>query len=138
FRERAERASADVDAALLVLGVLPPPPPGARVLAGRHRARAGGAADRWIAAVVQRVDRDLVRVGVGAHLGRRPGDERVQLGDAAAVAGVDLDLGGLRAGHRLLAAQAGHPGVQRGQHAAEGLDLADAAALVPVVQRVTE
>src|SRR5580692_8377028 len=130
-------AGRQVDPALLVLGILPPPAAGARVLAGLDGARAGRAADRGEALVVQRVDGDAVGLRVGAHLLHRPADERVHLRHAA-VRGVDLDLGALGARHGLLAAQAREPRVQVGERAAERLDLADAAALVPVVERVAE
>src|ERR1022692_4502550 len=129
------RLGRQVQTALLVLGVLPPPAAGARVLTGLDGARARGAADRRIAAIVQRVDGDAVLLGVGAHLFHRPADQRVDLHDVA-VGAIDLDLGRLGAGDRLLVAQARHPRLEAGQRAAEWLDLADATALVPVVERI--
>src|SRR5579863_5531886 len=126
-----------MDAALLVVRVLPPPAAGARVLAGLDRAGAGRAADRREALVVQRVHRHAVLLGVGAHLLHGPGDEGVYLRDPV-VRGVDLDLGALGARHRLPAAQAREPGVEVGERAAERLHLSDAAALVAVVERIAE
>src|SRR6266545_8354467 len=107
------------------------------MLAGRDRAGARRAADRRVALVVERVDGNAVLVGVGAHLVHRPARERVDLGDAA-VRAIDLDLGRRRPRDRLIVAEAGHPRVEAGERAAERLDLADAAALVPVVERVAE
>src|SRR5450631_349537 len=123
--------------ALFVVGILPPPAAGARVLARLDGARAGGAADRRVATVVHRVDRDAVLLGVGAHLVHGPADEWAHLHDVA-VGAIDLDLGRVGAGDRLLVAEASHPGVAIGERAAERLDLADAAALVSLVERVAE
>src|SRR4051812_50009259 len=62
---------ARVQAALLVLGDFPPPAPGARVLARHHRARAGRAADRAVALVVEAVVGELMR-GAGLPHPRPP------------------------------------------------------------------
>ena len=67
-----------MDPALLVLGLLPPPAPGARVLAGAHRAAAGLAADRAVALVVEGVVRDAVHAQVVPHRLFGPGGERVE------------------------------------------------------------
>src|SRR5947209_5066832 len=107
-----------MDPALLVLRIFPPPPAGPGVLAWLDGARARGAADRREAAVVERVNRDVVLVGVGADLFHRPANERVQLDDAA-VDAIDLDLGRARAGHRLLGPTAGDPGIEPGEGAGE-------------------
>jgi hypothetical protein len=76
---------------------------GAEVLAGGQRAGAWRAADAGKAALVQRVVRYAVGMDVGPHLGLAPGGERVELLDA--VGGVELALGQVAPGHRLLAAQ---------------------------------
>src|SRR2546421_5037386 len=63
----------DVDAALEL--VRAGPAPGALGLAGDDRPRAGDAADRRVAPVVQRVVRNLVHVDVGLHALRVPVDD---------------------------------------------------------------
>src|SRR5258708_28730952 len=74
-------------------------------------ARAGSAADARVALIVELVVRDVVFLDVVPDLLVRPVDQRVDLGHAA-VARVDLDLGQVGPGRRLLAAQPGHPGVE--------------------------
>src|ERR1051325_10590259 len=86
-----------VDAALLRRVLLPPPAAGPRGLAGRHGARARRAADRRVAAVVQRGVGQLALADVLPDLVLRPLGERVQLDDGAVVV-VDLDLPDVAAG----------------------------------------
>src|SRR4029079_19739653 len=126
-----------VETALLGLRVLPPPAAGADVFAGLDRAGAGRASQARIALVVQRVVGDLVRAHVVPGLRLRPLHERVHLHDAA-VAMVDLDRGQDRARDRLLAAQAGAPGVEGRERAVERLHLADAAATLALLHALPE
>ena len=78
---------------------------------GVDRPGARDAADRRIARVVQRVVRDLVDVDVRPDALRVPVRERVDLPDAVALR--PLDLRRRRAARRLVAADAGDPGVVR-------------------------
>src|SRR5262245_33242207 len=68
-----------VQAALLLFGTLPPPATGAKVLAGADGARAGGAADRGKALVVQRVVWHVVPADVVPHLRFGPVGQRIDL-----------------------------------------------------------
>src|SRR6266511_365951 len=90
---------------------LPGAAPAARtlVLARDDRSRARHAADRRIAAVVQRVVRNLVDVDVGLDALRVPVDERLDLPDAVALG--PLDLLCRRTRRRLLAADPRDPRV---------------------------
>src|SRR5580765_6264216 len=90
-----------VQSTFLLLRALPPPPPGAHVLARLHRPRAGCAADRAVALVVEPVVRHVVLAEVAPHLGLRPGGERIEF--LQAVRRVVLLLGELGAARRLLA-----------------------------------
>ena len=83
-------------------------------LAGRDRAGARRAADRRVAAVVERVVRDVALADVVPDLLLRPLGERVELDDRAVVV-VDLDLADVGARRPLVAAQAGDPRVERRQ-----------------------
>src|SRR5581483_1860767 len=121
-----------VDSALLRRVHLPPPAAVARSLARRQCARARGAADRGVAAVVERVVGDVALAHVLPDLLLGPLGERVELDDRAVVV-VDLDLADVRPGRPLVAPQAGDPGVERRQVARERLDLADVAAEQPLL-----
>src|SRR5262249_46379483 len=138
---RAHRSAcpndSSVQSALLRFRVLPPPAAGADVLAGLDRARAGGATQARIAAGVEGVVGHAVLPHVLPRLAPRPARERVDLHDAA-VAVVDLDRGQHRARDRLLAAEAGGPGLEGGERAVEGLHLADAAAELALLHALTE
>src|SRR5919199_3634210 len=118
----------DVDAALELLRA--GPAARALVLAGADRPCAGNAADRRVAAVVQRVVRDLVDVDVGLHALRVPVDERLDLPDAVALRPLDALRVGTR--ERLLAADAGHPRVERRERTLERLHLPDVAAAIGI------
>src|SRR4051812_34224735 len=89
-----------------------------------------GAADRLVAAVVQRVVRKLVLEDVAPHLRLAPVRERVGLPET--VAFVERELRREAARLRLLAPQAGDPAVHVGQRAPKRRYLADAAARVGV------
>src|SRR5947207_12909185 len=96
-----------MDSALDLVGI--GPAPRALVLALDDGTRAGDAADRRVAGVVQRVVRNLVHVDVGLHTLRVPIDDRLDLPDAVALA--PLDAPRVRAGERLLSADAAGPRV---------------------------
>src|ERR687891_492263 len=95
-----------MDSALELVGA----GPAARALlfARCGRPRAGDAADRAVARVVQRVVWNLVDRDVRLDALRVPVDERVDLPNAVALR--PLHLRRLRAAGRLLAADAGDPG----------------------------
>src|SRR4051794_24804134 len=77
--------------------------------------RAGSAADRLVAPVVKRMVREIVLVDVRPDVAAGPRGERVELPDAASL--VPLDRLGVGSGGRLLAPDAGDPGVRAGQRA---------------------
>src|SRR3954454_16209869 len=110
----------DVQPALRLVG----PRPAARAAVARLRARR--AADRGVAAVVQRVVRQVALVDPPPQVLLGPVDERVVLPHRALL--VPLDRLGVRAGRRLLAADAGDPCVAAGERALERRDLRRAAA----------
>src|SRR5437763_4159848 len=118
----------DVDAALELVGA--GPAARALVLALADRTGARDAADRRVAAVVQRVVRNLVDVDVGVDALGAPVCERLDLPDGVALAPLDL----LRARSRgaLLAPDSGDPRVVAGERALERLHLPDRAAPVGV------
>ena len=82
-------SAAKMQPALLLALVLPPPAPGPLGFAGAHRARAGGAADRDEAFLVQRIGRHAVRGGEGARRLARPVEQRAELEEAAPAVGLD-------------------------------------------------
>src|SRR4051794_1370966 len=126
-----------VHAALLRGVSLPPPAPGPHGLALGDGLRAGRAADRGVALLVERVGGDLVLAEVVPDLVLLPLGERVQLHDRAVVV-VDLDLPDVGARRPLVATQTGHPGIEVGERARQRLDLADVAAEEPVLDRREE
>ena len=101
------------------VGIGPPTRP--FLLVGPRRTRARDAADRAIARVVQRVERDLVRLDVAPDLLLAPVRERLDLPDAVTIGA--LDLAGVGARRRLVAADAGDPGVVGLERLDERLDL---------------
>src|SRR5918995_5098059 len=107
------------------------PAAGTLVLAHRHRTRAVNAPDRRVAAVVQRVIRNLVHGDVRVDALCVPVDEGLDLPDAVALG--PLDLLRVRARVGLSASNAGDPRVVAGERALERLDLADRAAAVDVL-----
>src|SRR5262249_49108127 len=110
------------------------PAAGAGVFADGYPAGAGGAADGLVAVVGERVDQHAVLGDVGVHLVLGPGGQGVDLDHAAA--GVPLDHADVAAVGGLVPADAGGPGVVRGERAGQRFDLAQRAAAVrvPVVQ----
>src|SRR4051794_34778389 len=121
-----------VDAALLRRVLLPPPAPRTGGFARRDGARARRAADRRVAAVVERVVGQLALAHVLPDLVLGPLGERVQLDDRAVVV-VELDLPDVAARGPLVAPQARDPGVEAGQVARQRLHLPDLAAQEPVL-----
>src|SRR4030088_1807292 len=93
------------------LGLVLPRP---AALAAGARFRARRATDRLVAAVVERVVGQVVLRDEAPHIAIAPVGQRIELPQG--VGFVPFELGGVRAGRRLLAAEAGHPGVE----AAEG------------------
>src|SRR5438067_2245273 len=106
------------------------PASGPLLLVGVDRAGAGDAADRAVAGIVQRVVRDLVHLDVGPDALLVPVCERVELPNVIAVR--PLQLRSRRSARRLVAADAGDPGVVRTERFEQRLDLADVAAAVGV------
>src|ERR1043166_3955287 len=126
-----------VDAALLRCVRLPPPTPGAQVLSRGGRARARSAADRRVALVVEAVVRQIALAHVVPDLVLGPLGERIELHDRAVV-GVDLDLADVAACRPLVAAQTGHPPVQRGEVRRQRQHLAYVAAEHAVLDALVE
>src|SRR5438132_14236437 len=116
--------------ALFHLVVLPPPAACPFVLAWRGRASARSAADRGVSTVVERVVRELVVADVVPDVCLRPGRQRSDLGDSLVfwIEGNDL---GVRPSRRLLAAQAGDPGVVPAERSVERTRLSNIAAQPP-------
>src|SRR6476469_221161 len=102
----------------------------ALLLVRSRRPGAGNAADRAVAGLVQRVIGNLVDLDVGPDALLVPIRERVELQDAVAVR--PLQRGGRGAAWRLVAADAGDPGVVRAECFEQRLDLANVTAAVRV------
>src|SRR2546422_3673306 len=126
-----------VDAALLRRVRLPPPAAGAVSLAGTNCARAGCAADRRVALVVERVVRHVVLAHVVPDLVLRPFGKRVQLHDRAVVV-VDLDLANVRPGRPLITAEPRDPGVEGGEVPGQRANLANVATEESVLDRLAK
>src|SRR5436309_7397852 len=94
------------------------------------RPGAGNAADRAVTRLVERVVGNLVDGDVRPDALLVPVRERVHLPDAVALR--PLDLRGLGAARRLVAPDAGDPGVVRLERLQQRLDLADVAAAVGI------
>src|SRR6266571_2511749 len=123
---RRGRSALGVQPALLLREIRPAP--GARVLARLYLARAGPAADAGVVPVVQDVVRDVVGADVVPDLLPGPLRQRVQLHQVEQL--VPLHQSGVGAGRRLVAADAGDPGLEAAEVALERLHLADLAAEV--------
>src|SRR5438045_7032761 len=107
-----------MDAALELVGA--GPTAGPLFLVGADRPRARNAPDRPVAHVVQRVVRNLVHLNIGPNALLVPVGERMDLPDAVALR--PFELRRLGAARRLVAADAGDPGVIRLERAQERLD----------------
>ena len=100
---------------------LPAPAPVVRILAGAYRRRARAAADARVAALVQRIRRDLGR----GRAPRRPGSTTRRAGSPSGPElVVPLDDGGVRAVGRLVAPDRRHPRVASAELGPERQDLA--------------
>src|SRR4051794_10259019 len=133
----AARLDRAVDAALLGRPTLPPPAPGARLLPRRDRARAGRAADRRVATLVERVRGNVVLAHVLPDLVLGPLRQRVELDDGVVIV-VDLDLADVRTRRPLVAAQPGDPRVEPLQVRRQRLHLAHVAADQALLDRAPE
>src|SRR5688500_7727862 len=119
-------ARLEVDAALEL--VRTGPAPGALLLVGTDRAGARDAADRAVAGLVERVERDLVHLDVGPDPPLVPVGEGMDLPDAVALRPLHLRRPGAR--RRLVAADPRDPGVVGLERPQQRLDLAHVAAAV--------
>src|SRR3989442_12759946 len=106
------------------------PASGTFVLTSADGTRAGDAADRRIARVVQGVVRNLVHMDVGLDALRVPIHDGLDLPDAVVLRPLDALCVG--ASQRLLAPDAGDPGVVGRERPLERLDLADVAAAIRI------
>src|SRR6266536_3009823 len=106
------------------------PAAGAFFLVRRDRPRAGDAADRAVAGLVQRVVGNLVDLDVGPDALLVPVGERVELPDAVALR--PLQLRRRHPARGLVAADPRDPGVERPERVEQRLDLADVAAAVGI------
>src|SRR3712207_2978844 len=97
----------------------------ARVFADADGRRAGHAADRSVAQVVERVVGHVVLDDVPPHVARRPSGQRVDLDEPELR--VALDDRGPGARGSLLAPDGRDPGAETRQHLAQRLDLAQTA-----------
>ncbi len=126
----------DMQAALFLLVLLPPPAAGALALAGLERARAGRAADGEKAHGVQLIDGHAERLGRGDDALARVIGERIELDELAL--DIELDEIDALARLRLIGAQPGHPGGDAGEQARERLHLAHMAAGLAILDRAIE
>src|SRR3989304_4518661 len=127
----------NMQAALLVLGQLPPPPSGPDVLPGLDGAGARGASDARVAQVVERVIGNAVGADVVPDLCQCPVGDRVQF-EHAVVGLITLALRNPDAGHRLLPAKPGRPRIAIREGPAERLHLADPPAALPLLDTSPE
>src|SRR2546425_936771 len=123
-----QRLCALVDAALELVRAGPAPRPLVLILLDGTRAR--NAPDRRIARIVQRVVRDLVHDYVRLQASGIPVHDRMDLPDAVPFR--PLDPLRICTRERLLAPDAGNPGIVGSQRTLERLDLADVAAAIRV------
>src|SRR2546423_6180339 len=107
------------------LGLVLPRP---AALAAGAGVRARRAADRLVAAVVQRGVGQVVLRDEPPHVAVAPVGERIELPQAVRL--VPLQLGGVGARRRLFAAKAGHPGIEPAERALERGHLLDGAAVL--------
>lgn len=125
-----------VQAALAMVGRLPPPAAGAHVLAGLDGTGAWFAADARVALVVELVVGHVVLLDVVPHLLLGPRDERVDLDELVHL--VPFDDLHVMAGDALVTAQAADPCVQTLKGTSQRFQLADLAAAVAALDAVVE
>src|SRR5216683_1637408 len=104
------------------------PAPGARVLAGADRRRAGRAPDARVAALVERIGGDLALAHARPHVGAGPCGQRVDLHETEL--GIALHHAGAGALRRLVAPDGGDPGIELQHLDPQRLDLAQVAAQI--------
>src|SRR6266542_3476785 len=116
----------DVQPALALRRVLPPPAAGALVLTRQDCARTRLTADRNEATLVEVVERDAVLPDEGPGFGGAPAGQWIELHEASVAPGVrlvDLHDGDRRSrGGALIAALPGRPGAQLGEGTSKGFD----------------
>src|ERR1700732_2585132 len=125
-----------LQAAFARLGLLPPPAAGAAALTRLNGACAGRAADTRELAIVQRIVRQPMQPDVLPYLFLAPLEQRTEL--VQAVFRVPFDRVPAGAVRGLLAPHAGDPGGEAGNRPAEGLHLANAAALEARLEAAVE
>ncbi len=119
-----------MDAAFDLVPAGPAAAPG--VFTGGNLAGAGGAADRGIACVHQRVARQIVHDEPGFDLACVPVDKRVDLEAALGIRGVQLEAREVGAGARLERLASREAGVETAERLSQRADLADFAAAVGI------
>src|SRR5690606_28294052 len=118
--------AAGVQPALFRVGQLPPPPPGARILAGAYRPGPGRAASRRLPGTLPEVAGNATGADLTPHVGLGPVDQGIELHQPEHR--VVLAGGQVGAADGLLATLARDPGRTAGQGLAQRPHLADAAA----------
>src|SRR2546421_1984564 len=113
---------------LSVQAALGPVLPRPAALAAGAGIRARRAADRLVATVVQRVVGQVVLRDEAPYVAVAPVGQRIELPEAVGL--VPFELGGVRAGGRLLAAQSGDPRVQVAERALQRRHLLHRAAVL--------
>jgi hypothetical protein len=113
--------------------ILPPPSPGTSMLAGGYRTGARCATDGPVTQGIESADRDSTFPGIIKNLLLAPFQERVDL-EYPAICLIQLYRSKTGPGYALFAAQSGYPSCQPPQRPAKRFNLANAAALMTVVQ----
>src|SRR5450631_1407147 len=117
-----------MDAAFLVLWLLPPPTPGANILAGFNGARARRTADAGIAAIVQRIVGNAVPAQILPDVGVDPVGERIELPQPVRL--IEFLHRHIRSRRRLRAALSRDPGAASRERAHQRRGLANRAAML--------
>src|SRR3954451_22332126 len=94
---------------LLDFRVFPPPAAGSNILTGCDGACTGGTTYACVALVVERIIGDIELLKICPHVGQTPVQQGTEF--LQAVVGIELRLSQILPGWRLIAAQAGDPGM---------------------------